>query len=200
MLNRFTKGENDMSDTITPPVELPQEEAPLIRWSFPKPKSVVVIVLVALLAAAGGVAVAASILLGSAHGATGQAQAQFRASQSQLHATQGQLSTSQANLSASQAALSAQQGSAVVGTWTGTDTSGWSGTMTINADHSFTFNGVENGTVENSSGIWSVVTPGTLLIVEPSNSNLGDVFNYTISGNTITYTESDSNATTTLTR
>ena len=196
-----------MSDTmITPPVEpLPEEEAPLIHWSLPKPKSVVVIVLVALLAAVGGVAVAATIMLGSAHGATGYAQSQYSASQSQLHATEGQLSTSQANLSASQAALSAQQGSTVVGTWTGTSTYGWSGSMTINADHSFTTNGVVNGTVENASGTWSIVTPGTLLLVDPSSTNMGDVVYYSINGNTMTYTESFSgpgysNVTTTLSK
>lgn len=146
-----------MSDTtIIPPVEGPQEEAsqdetsPFIHLSFPKATTIVISVLIVLLAAVTGLVVAGTFLLGSAHGATGHAQAQYSASQSQLHATQGQLSTSQANLSASQAALSAQQGSVVVGTWTGTDTSGWAGTMTINADHSFTFNGVSGGTVYNA--------------------------------------------------
>ena len=93
----------------------------------------------------------------------------------------------------------------VVGTWTGTDTSGWAGTMTINADHSFTFNGVSGGTVYNASGTWSIVTPGTMLTVEPSNSVTendrvyqdGAIDYYSISGNTMTYTESDASGVTT---
>ena len=172
-----------MSDTtIMPPVEpqppeeQPPEEAPLIHLAFPK---VTTIVLVVLLAAAIGVVVAGTFMLGHAHGATGYAQAQYRASQSQLHATQGQLSSTQGQ------GLSAQQGSDVVGTWTGTDTNGWTGTVTMNADHSFSSNGVENGTVYNASGTWSIVTPGTLLEVEPS-SNSGWVVSYTISENTMT--------------
>jgi hypothetical protein len=188
-----------MSDTtIMPPVEpqppeeQPPEEAPLVHLSFPK---VTTIVLVALLAAAIGAVVAGTFLLGSAHGATGHAQAQYRASQSQLHATQGQLSTSQSSLSASQSALSAQQGATVVGTWTGTETNGWAGSETFNADHSYSMNGVDNGTVSNTTGTWSIVTPGTLLVVvtaaNGSTYNAGTVYSYTVSGNTLTYTESD---------
>ena len=155
-------------------------------------------VLVVLLAAALGAVGAGVFMLGHAHGATGHAQAQYSASQSQLHATQGQLSSTQGQLSASQAALSAQQGADVVGTWTGTDTSGWSGSVTINADHSFTMNGLNNGTVYNESGTWSIVTPGsTMLWVEPS-SNDGWVVSYTISGNTMT--ESTNSDRTTLTK
>lgn len=193
-----------MSDpTIIPPVEGPQEEtpqdetSPFIHLSFPKATTIVISVLIVLLAAAIGALGAGTFLLGSAHGATGHVQAQYGASQSQLHATQGQLSSTQSQLSASQAALSARKGAAVVGTWTGTATSGWSGTVTINADHSFTSNGVENGTVYNASGTWSIVTPGTLLEVEPS-SNGGWVVSYTISGNTMT--QSVSGSTYTLTK
>lgn len=84
-------------------------------------------------------------------------------------------------------ATSTSQGSDVVGTWTGTGNNGWTGTVTINADHSFTSNGVDNGSAIDQSGTWSIVTPGsTMLWVEPSNNNQGWIVTYTISGNTMT--------------
>ena len=71
-----------MSDTtIIPPVEGPQEEAPqdetspFIHLSFPKATTIVISVLIVLLAAVTGLAIAGTFLLGSAHGATGHAQA-----------------------------------------------------------------------------------------------------------------------------
>jgi hypothetical protein len=186
-----------MSDTTTimPPVEPPQDdEASPIRIHIPRPKTILIIVLVVLLAVAIGALGAGTYLLGHAHGATGHAQAQYSASQSQLDTTEGQLSSAQSQLSASQAALSAQQGSDVVGTWTGTASNGWTGTITLNADHSLSSNGVVSGTVENESGTWSIVTPGsTMTWVEPTSNTSGDdgwVVSYTINGNTMTVNDS----------
>ena len=197
-----------MSDTtIIPPVEGPQEEAPqdetspFIHLSFPKATTIVISVLIVLLAAAVGALGAGTFLLGHAHGATGQAKAQYSASQSRLHAVQSQLSTTQSQLSTSQAALSAQQGAAVVGTWTGTETNGWAGSETFNANHSYSENGVNNGSVSNETGTWAIVTSGTMLVILSGSSNGdGTAYSYTISGNTLTYTESDTPGQTTETK
>ncbi len=188
--------------TIMPPVEEPAEEtSPLIHVSVPRGKTIVISVLAVLLAAAIGALGAGTFILGHAHGATGHAQAKYSASQSQLHATQGQLSSAQSQLSASQAALSAQQGAPVVGTWTGTETNGWAGSETFNADHSYSENGVNNGSVSNETGTWAIVTPGTMLVIlSGSFKGDGTAYSYTISGNTLTYTESDTPGQTTETK
>ena len=193
-----------MSDTtIIPPVEGPQEEAqqdetsPFIHLSFPKATTIVISVLIVLLAAVTGLAVAGTFLLGSAHGATGHAQAQYGASQSQLHSTQGTLSSTRGQLSASQATLTGLQGASLVGVWYGSSiANGWSGTLTINADHSFAFSPFVGGAF---TGTWSIVSPGTLLIVGTNNYGAmveGGIWTYTVNGNTLTYTSSDGSSAT----
>lgn len=193
-----------MSDTtIIPPVEGPQEEAPqdetspFIHLSFPKATTIVISVLIVLLAAVTGLAAAGLTMLGSAHGATGHAQAQFSASQAQLSSTRGQLSSTQGQLSASQATLTELQGTSLVGTWYGSSSpNGWSGTLTINADHSFAFSPFVGGAF---TGTWSIVSPGTLLIVGTNNYGAmveGGIWTYTVNGNTLTYTSSDGSAAT----
>ena len=64
----------------------------------------------------------------------------------------------------------------------------------MNADHSLSSNGVVSGTVENESGTWSIVTPGsTMTWVEPTSNTSDDdgwVVSYTINGNTMTVNDS----------
>lgn len=80
----------------------------------------------------------------------------------------------------------------LIGTWTGHDSSGWSGTMVINSNHTFSFNGTVNGRSGSVSGTWAQVSGNEVLTVEPSNNDMGAVVHYTISndGHTLTYTDS----------
>ena len=172
-----------MHDTITPPVA---PQAPKGK----KIKTIVITVMAVLVLALAGVAAAGTILLGQAHGATGQAQAQ-------LNSTQGQLSASQSTLSSTQGQLSGLQGASLVGVWSGTSVpNDWSGTLTINADHSFAFSPFIGSVF---TGTWSIVTPGTLLIVGTNNYRAmveGGIWTYTVNGNTLTYTSSDGSSAT----
>ena len=188
-----------MSDTmITPPVEEPPQDdaAPPINIRIPMKKTLVITVMAMLVLALAGVA-AGLTMLGSAHGATGHAQAQFSASQAQVSSTQGQLSSTQGQLSASQATLAGLQGTSLVGVWYGSSSpNGWSGTLTINADHSFAFSPFVGGAF---TGTWSIVSPGTLLIVGTNNYGAmveRGIWTYTVNGNTLTYTSSDGSSAT----
>lgn len=189
-----------MSDTmIAPPVEEPPQDdaAPPINIRIPMKKTLVITVMAVLVLALAGVAAAGLTMLGSAHGATSHAQAQFSASQAQLSSTQGQLSSTQGQLSASQATLTELQGTSLVGTWYGSSSpNGWSGTLTINANHSFAFSPFVGGAF---TGTWSIVRPGTLLIVGTNNYGAmveGGIWTYAVNGNTLTYTSSDGSAAT----
>lgn len=140
------------------------------------------IALVGVSAALVGVLIASFLMLGSAHSATNTAK-------SQLHTTQSQLHTSQGKLAASQTQYAALNGTSLAGTWTGTDTTGWAGTLQISPDHTFTFQASDGS--GSATGTWSLVSPGRMLMVEPSNGNSGAIMTYTISGSMMTYTESD---------
>ena len=78
-----------MSETIImPPVEPQNDAAPPIKIRIPMKKTIVITVMAVLVLALAGVAAAGTILLGQAHGATGQAQAQLHSTQSKLSASQ----------------------------------------------------------------------------------------------------------------
>jgi len=167
-----------MSTIHQPPIETVPDVPPTNH------QRAFIIALVAVSAALVGVLIASFLMIGNANTAKNNAN-------TQLHSTQSQLRATQASLAASNAKYAALNGAAVVGNWLGTDSSGWSGTMVINSDHTFSFNASDGS--GSADGTWALVAPGKMLIVEPDNSNTGSILSYTLSadGHKLAYTDSN---------